>query len=376
MTKNIFYKTLNTALNSQKIYVSCTTDLQNRKDGFRNPFKIPEPEKHNQSVDECTNDNTGPQNRKACIGKAVCYLYRWNDRGIIMTHTVEDPFGFESLNAEPWRLNASDIITSSFYSHLFDLRDVQLASNLSVLNSGPTVEQAADPSVPGMFTLPVCLTTYNWNSQTDKKGLIDDLDPFSTRKALPCHCGPLGADTAKVWHAMGITGTAATQRYAKVFCPNQIGTKIKDWLERYVAYCRLGIRRGSVLKNIKMGRDGLCDLVISELEGKGVVSTLQLEPEHRDAFKCKIKGNKKDPKCKPYLEGPISKVWDETSDAIIARKLKEEETVKEETEETKGKQPKNKEIKEEQDNNEWDENEDDMEEYTDDEVHDWEEFQK
>lgn len=245
-----------------------------------------------------------------------------------MSHTVEDPFGFEALSAEPWKLKASDIIISSFYSHIFGLQDVQLASNLSVLNAGPTVEQAADPSVPGMFTLPVCLSTYNWNSQTNKEGLLDDLNPYSARKALPCYCGPLGADTATVWNAMGIAGTAATQQYAKVLCPAQILVKIKDWLERYVAYCRLGIRRGSIMRGIKMGSDGLCDLVVSELEARGVKSTLQLEPEHREAFKCKIEGNPKDLKCKPYLHRGISSVWDETAEAIKARKLKELEDPK------------------------------------------------
>lgn len=323
MTKNIFYKALNAALNSQEIYISCTTDLQDTNISFKNPLKIPNPDKHNRPVNECDQDNTGPKSRKACIGPAVCYLYRWNDRGIIMSHTVEDPFGFEALSAEPWKLKASDIIISSFYSHILGLRDVQLASNLSVLNAGPTVEQAADPSVPGMFTLPVCLSTYNWNSQTSKEGLLNDLNPFSTRKALPCYCGPLGADTVAVWRSMGITGTAATQQYAKVICPAQILVKIKDWLERYVAYCRLGIRRGSILKGVKMGKDGLCELVVSELESKGVKSTLQLEPEHREAFKCKIQGNRKSPKCKPYLDTGISRVWDETSEAIKARQLRE-----------------------------------------------------
>lgn len=240
-----------------------------------------------------------------------------------MSHTVEDPFGFESLSVEPWKLEASDILISSFYSHTLGLQDVQLASNLSVLNAGPTVEQAADPSVPGMFTLPVCLSTYNWNSQTNKEGLLNDLDPYNTRKALPCYCGPLGADTVTIWHAMGITGTVATQKYAKDFCPAQIRMKIKDWLERYVAYCRLGIRTGNIMKGIKMGRDGLCEVVVRELESKGVKSTLQLEPEHREAFRCKIQGNFKDLKCKPYLDGGISRVWDQAADAIKARQLKE-----------------------------------------------------
>lgn len=326
LTKNIFYKTLNAALNSQKIYVSCTTDLQNTNGGFRNPLKIPDHEKNNRPVEECEQDNTGPQNRKACIGPAVCYLYRWNDRGIIMSHTVEDPFGFESLSVEPWKLEASDILISSFYSHTLGLQDVQLASNLSVLNAGPTVEQAADPSVPGMFTLPVCLSTYNWNSQTNKEGLLDDLDPYSTRKALPCYCGPLGADTVAVWHAMGITGTVATQKYAKDFCPAQIRMKIKDWLEQYVAYCRLGIRTGNIMKGIKMGRDGLCEVVVRELESRGVKSALQLEPEHREAFRCKIQGNSKDLKCKPYLDGGISRVWDQTAEAIKTRQLKLEDS--------------------------------------------------
>lgn len=279
-----------------------------------------DPEKDYLSVDKCIHDDTGPQSRKACIAEAACYLYRWNDRGIIMTHTVEDPFGFETLAAEPWKLEASDIITSSFYSHILGLKDVQIASNLSVLNTGPTVEQAADPSVPGMFTLPVCLTTYNWNSRTNKEGLLDDLNWWSTRKVLPCHCGALGADTVNVWHAMGITGTAATQKYAKVFCPTQIHMRIKDWLERYVAYCRIGIRIGGVSKRVKAGRDGLCELVINELESKGVASTLQLEPEHREAFKCKITESRKN-KCKPYLQSPISSVWDETLEVIKARRL-------------------------------------------------------
>ncbi|KAI5851429.1 hypothetical protein DFP73DRAFT_537127 [Morchella snyderi] len=325
LTKNIFYKTLNMAINTQKIFISCTSEFRSPKGRSSIPFTSPNPVKDFEVVKTCAEDTTGPQHSKACIDNvAVCYLYRWNDRGIIMTHTVEDPFGFNDLAADPWNLKTADIISSSFWSHVMGLKDVQLASNLSILNDGPTVQQAADPQTPGLFTVPICLSSYNWNSPTTKDGLLDDLNVNGPRKAIPCYCGNLGKDTTSVWQAMGITGTVATKEYVKTVCPAQIGVKMRDWLERYVAYCRLGIRKGA-LGIVKTGKDGMCDLVIHELESKHIISTMDLEPEQSIAFKCKIKGSKKK-KCKPYAKTPISSVWDDTIEAVRERKERERST--------------------------------------------------
>lgn len=81
------------------------------------------------------------------------------------------------------------------------------------------------------------------------------------------------------------------------------------------------------MQTIKLGCDGLCPLVLNELNSKHLSSTLDLEPEHQKAFRCKIEGSKSK-ECKPYYGSPMSSVWDETIDAIRERKTKELEETK------------------------------------------------
>lgn len=309
------YKALNAALKSQKVYISCTQDLRH----------IPEKGAEGISITDCAQDNTGPQNLKACIHNAVCYMYRWNDRTLIMGHHNEQPFGFEQLGDYPWNIDASDIIRSSFFSKIYGLEGAELASNLSFTSSGPTADTAASPAFPGVFTVPVCLTPHNWNTQTKDYWVGNDINPWAPVKALPCYCGDLGAETSQVWREVGFTQSGALDTYVTKNCPRQIKARIADWLERYVALCRLNIRKSG--SQIKKGQDKFCNVVIAELEKRQISSTTELEPEVRHSIKCKVK-RKKRGRCAPFYRTPISAAWEETEPLIVTR-LESEAAAKE-----------------------------------------------
>jgi hypothetical protein len=235
-------------------------------------------------------------------------MYRWNDRTLVMGHHNEEPFGFEQLGGYPWRMDSADIIRSSFFSKIYDLQGIELASNMSFVSSGPTADMAANPAFPGVFTVPVCLTPHNWNTQTKDYWIGNDINPWAPVKALPCYCGALGAETQQVWQDVGFMQSKALDSYLTSKCPRQIKTRIGDWLERFVAMCRLNVRKSA--GQIKKGQHRLCGVVIAELEKRGVSTTTEVDPEVRFSIKCKVK-RKKTGKCASYYRTPISTAWDD-----------------------------------------------------------------
>jgi hypothetical protein len=112
----------------------------------------------------------------------------------------------------------------------------------------------------------------------------------------------------------------ALDTYVTKNCPRQIKARIGDWLERYVAMCRLNIRKS--VGRIRKGQDKFCKLVLAELEKRGISSTMELDPEVRHSIECKIK-RKKRGRCAPFYRTPISAAWEETEQFIAARKESE-----------------------------------------------------
>lgn len=95
-----------------------------------------------------------------------------------------------------------------------------------------------------------------------------DTNPHCRKKYLPCNCGPWGKDTEHVWKETGLwTHKHARGEYKKLLCPRQIEEKIEDPLEKFVAYCRLEVRKtglGGIIK--RTGKHPLCDTIIETIE--------------------------------------------------------------------------------------------------------------
>lgn len=305
LTKNLFLRTLNMSWKTQRIFIMCTGDFVNKK--HPNTLKNDKGRK----VAYSDHDNSGPQHLKAHVGDEVCYMYRWNDRGFWPGHHVEDPYGWDTFRGEPWNLKVSDIITSSVLASRRPASDLEMLASSSRLAIGPNAEFIADPTTPGMFNLPVCHTHWNWNGPTEGVSIFKtDLNAFSGHKIMPCYCGPLGADTKSIWEQLRLDTSGARRHYLLDSCPRQISAKIDNPLERYVAYCRLGIHRKLGVR--KWGEDKFCDVVIAELEKHGVKDVQSdMNDEQILGFLCKIERSKVHPDCWRFRKTPMDKVWEE-----------------------------------------------------------------
>jgi hypothetical protein len=340
LTKNMFFKTLNGALRSQKHFISCTPDLVRK---VRNTNLIIDP--FQVSVKTCVADNTGPDHLRQCIPatksepEMACYMYRWADRGVAASHHVENPYGWEKYSS--YDLTVQDIIQSSWLTRRSGLTSKNTAMQLfdtHTLAWGPTSEFVTDPSTPGMFSIPVCVTPYNWNGHTTGYSWGDDISLYSAKKSLPCYCGAMGNETQAVWSAMRLDVSGRRGEYLTMLCPRQITYKIKNPLERYVAKCRLGVKKvGKIHHQMK---DHLCDVVIHELEKHGIEKIEDVTDEQTFVAMCKIKqGWSKifKSECWRWNHTPFSRVWDEaevlrTEGAGKARGLLEKAEVKREAE--------------------------------------------
>lgn len=98
--------------------------------------------------------------------------------------------------------------------------------------------------------------------------LTCDANPHCRKKSLPCSCGLWGKDTEQVWRETGLWNHKdARNEYKKLLCPRQIEAKIEDRLERFVAYCALGVRKtGGIMRT---GASPVCGTVIEEIEKHG-----------------------------------------------------------------------------------------------------------
>lgn len=321
LTKNMYFKTLNAVMRSQKHFISCTPHLLRKM----NKHMIVDSRAVNVST--CLADNTGPQHLRACIPASrtvekelVCYLYRWADRGMAPAHHLEEPWGHEqlaSLDTTP-----EDIIKSSFLTQRHTPAEavVDELPTVQSLAWGPGVDFITDPTTPGLFSLPVCNTPYNWNGPTNGYTYSDDLNPWSARKSLPCYCGALGNETQRVWAAMRLGAAGKRREYLTMLCPRQIENKIKNPLERYLALCGLGVKKNAVGVHL-METDQLCAVLRDELESRGVAAIEQLSKEQTAVLLCKVH-QKAGRKCSKFRKTPISEAWREAEELVKDKAMK------------------------------------------------------
>lgn len=158
------------------------------------------------------------------------------------------------------------------------------------------------------------MSAHNWNTRLDGWNTFCDTSRHCTAKNLPCHCGASGRDTLALWEDIGISESPQRDFYSATLCPRQIQKKISDPLERYVAYCNLGIKRrgsgGSRVDGARryQGRDKYCDVIVKavETQAHGLVSELPLEMKFM--FKCQIQNGGRG--CKMY-EKSFGILWEE-----------------------------------------------------------------
>lgn len=263
-------KAFNQALRSQTIYITCTPKFRKTRRPHR---PTSEDTKNYLTAPSCSRDNTGPQDFKACIDNEVCYMYRWSDRGTQLDWHNERPYGKEVWSEAPWEIDIADIIKSSVLG--------AKANSTSTPNSDlfdPTkFAKSLDPATPGLFTIPVCFSAHPWSTVVDghtrPNKWMHNVDMLNSIKALPCNCGPWGRDTEKVWREIGIWKDSKPKKFAAMTCINcgwQIRDKIRDKLERYVAFCRIdthAIPNGRIRWK---GKQPDCDTVTKLLDESGM----------------------------------------------------------------------------------------------------------
>lgn len=157
-----------------------------------------------------------------------------------------------------------------------------------------TLGNLRNPRAADHFKIPVCMSTHNWNTRLDGWNTFCDTSKHCAAKNLPCQCGPSGRDTRSLWEEIGIWNSPEHGYYSATLCPRQIQKRISDPLERYIAYCNLGIKRrgnrGSRVDGARryQGRDKYCDVITKAVESQknGLVS--DLDPETRFMFLCQI----------------------------------------------------------------------------------------
>ena len=268
LTDALKYRIFSEALKSQNVFIHCTSSM--------NAFT-------------CENDSTGPQNLKACIDNRVCYMNKWSGRGYYWRHHVEEPFGVDQMGDWPLLLVPEDIIIGSYKTY-------QLTSSERAKQKVISQEELVSPTnfmdatTPGAFYLPVCVNDrFHQNTPLDDHSLIDDFNPNSEKKTLPCSCGTFwGDETESVWHGTGLNLAPHADKYRTSFCPRQLDTKMSDnKLERFVADCRLDIAKTGWFGGYREGKHPFCEVVIDLVtkHGKGPE---EMDPYLKLALECKI----------------------------------------------------------------------------------------
>lgn len=195
------------------------------------------------------------------------------------------------------------------------------------IESRPSPDDLADPSATGVFTVPVCISRHNWNSGLRDFNNFDKLTPWTSKKNLPCSCGFWGDETEQVWRDMGIWDINLSY-YRKELCPAQRRRHMTDPLEKYVNECRLDTRKNGLIR--KVGRDGLCDIVMATLEvlrAQGIDE--ELPKDIRDLIWCRVQnGLFPDSACQEVpVDTPFSRILEELDDKVYKRRNAELETI-------------------------------------------------
>ncbi|KAI5842730.1 hypothetical protein BZA05DRAFT_439491 [Tricharina praecox] len=187
---------------------------------------------------------------------------------------------------------------SGYYDDSRDANDVNSLSRLNTVESisQDSFEASIDARTPGVFTIPVCFSEHSWSTVVDghypPHKLMHNLDARNSIKAVPCNCGPWGIDREQFWQEVGFGGDdlGRSKTIARKNCGNHIGYKIKDPLEKFVALCRMDLRRTpSKMPNaIDSGKHPSCDTITSLIDQSGL--TLEKlksgRPESYVAIQC------------------------------------------------------------------------------------------
>lgn len=302
-------KALNQALRSQRNYITCTKDYTITRKPHR-PVSLLV--KNFKPASSCQRDNNGPHDFKACVDGYVCYMYHWNDRGNQISWHIERPFGRAILEEQDWDIDIKDIITSSVRGHLLGtsenahtiLQEITAASDPTF--SLTSIKKALDPSTPGLFNIPVCISDHNWATVVDGHHppgkWVHNLDMTNTIKSLPCNCGLWGNDTKRVWQDLALW--SPNKNFKSMTCINcnwQIFYRIKEPLEMYVAACRLEFKLPQLaFPFAKAGKHSECDTITRLIDASGstpkqftenypeiyraLVCWLRIVPGHRSKF--------------------------------------------------------------------------------------------
>ncbi|KAG0129761.1 hypothetical protein HOY82DRAFT_563377 [Tuber indicum] len=307
LTRNFMLKALDATFRSQEIWITCTKE-----------FKTVKPRADSTSIAKyptniCHKDMSGPQDLKECVDGHVCYMYKWMSRSnSYSNHRVEYPFGMQDIRDAPYDVDPKDVIYSSVMTYMEQHkkdaappRPLSLASFKDATSS----KKVWDARQPGFFTVPVCMSQYNFNTPIEPTGKTSCfLGSDCRHRTLPCNCGPYGSETKSLWKDVGLWDLSAAKNYRKEHCSRQIRERIEDNLEKYTAHCGIGIRNQGIARKKAIGANVMCGPILEQLREADYPPLATMSPTLRTRLLCLAgKINKK--KCAQFgsLIGPANR---------------------------------------------------------------------
>ncbi|RPB05719.1 hypothetical protein L873DRAFT_1797449 [Choiromyces venosus 120613-1] len=284
LTRNFMLKALDATLRSQEIWITCTKDFKTVKPRADSTSKAKYP------TNMCQKDMSGPQDLKECVDGNVCYMYKWQSRYLpYQRHNVEKLYGMDTLLDAPYSLDPKDIIHSSVKTYLEQHnKDAALPGTLSLASfkDAASAEKIWDSRQAGLFTVPVCMSQYNFNTPLEPfNAFTCSLNPDCRQKTLPCNCGPYGSETKTVWKEAGLWDLPSAANYRQVLCSRQIAARITDDLEKYTAHCNVEVH-GQVLTWKKDGANTMCGPIMEQLESVGYPCKEDMSPTFNTRMLC------------------------------------------------------------------------------------------
>ncbi|KAI5820559.1 hypothetical protein BZA77DRAFT_289689 [Pyronema omphalodes] len=319
LARFIFLKAVNQALKDNASYITCT--VKSFKDPSTAPFgRLP-------AAETCKYDKSGPADLKSCIDGDVCYMYRWksesNDVWRIFNpeHNGKPPV--DEIRNPPFSVEPSAIIDSTVVGALQGAVDFRYREDGSPIttNGKTTVKDLGDARVPGLFNLPVCYSSYSWNTPLNPsrraKGKhifpCNKNDPYCFEKVPPCYCGPWGSQTREIWDQININELNGWD-----YCDVWIDEKITDVIENWIAKRRM--------QNFSFD---VYDQVMNIINTRGYASSSEIEPDIKFAIICQLR-----------TVGPFTNVVDQRKKACKMYKQLWEDLKADPTLKTKGSLPK------------------------------------
>lgn len=232
-----------------RVFISCTKE-------FMAPYSWESLYTQNlRPVETCEEDLSGPLELKACVNHRACYFYHWNTTGKIDHHVADRPYNWEyTLQRTAW-FTIQDVITSAV--SLYDFKNAPQGSKEWKQLYEASL-QKWNPSSPGVFEIPVCISEFNWNGPIEPVGSFSN---FHQRQTIPCSCGDFGKDTTAFWKQANFWDM---DHYRTNICAKKIEEKITHNIDRFVAWCRLQIHKG--FRSWKTGAATECGRVLDYVD--------------------------------------------------------------------------------------------------------------